>query len=100
MSKKSPVLIYNVEGNVGSCFECPKDKKKPVAYVVHHNFMPVSKDDKKEFKGIRSKGMERFLCNDCFEINWKNNPMRHTHGLSEFTFVKVADWKKLSYQHK
>ncbi len=100
MSKKSPLLIYNVEGGVGSCSECPKDKKKPAARVVHYNISQCSSEDKKEFKRVINKGMERFLCIYCFENNWKNNPLRSSFGLSDFTFVTISDWRRFSYHHK
>ena len=100
MSKKSPLLIYNQEGDVQTCFECPKDKKRPVDYVVHYNMSSADKDDKKDFKGALSKGIERFLCRNCFIINWRDNPMRNPLGQSDFTFVTIMDWKKLSYQYK
>ncbi len=101
MSKKSPLLIYNIEGDVENCHDCPADKKKPAAYVVHYNMSPVSKDDKKEFKGeVVSKGMERFLCSSCFRMNWRDNPMRHPQRQSNFTFIPILEWKNLSYHYK
>ncbi len=100
MSKKSPLLIYNVEGDVQTCYDCPKDKKKPAAYVVHYNMSSTDKEDKKEFKGAVSKGMERFVCRKCFRVNWRDNPMRSSHGQSDFTFITIEVWKKLTYQYK
>jgi len=100
-TKKSPLLIYAVEGDVGTCFECPKDKKRPADYVVHYNISYADKEDIKEYKGVKKKGMERFLCRYCYRINWLNNSMKvDQSGQSEFTSVTIMEWKKLSYHHK
>ena len=100
MSKKSPLLIYNVEGDIENCFDCPKDKKKLADYVVHYNMSSTDKEDKKKFKGTVSKGIERFLCKKCFRINWRDNPMKFMQGNSNFTFLTIMNWKRMSYQYK
>ncbi len=100
MSKKSPLLIYHIEGDVTTCFDCPEDKKKPAAYVVHYNVSFADEEDKEKSKGVKRKGMERFLCRECYRANWRDNPMRVIQGQSDFTFLPIVEWKRLSYQYK
>ncbi len=100
MSKKSPLLIYHVEGDIHACFDCPEDKKKPSAYVVHYNVSSADEEDKEKFKGVTRKGTERFLCREHYRANWRDSPMRFIQGQSDFTFLPIMEWKRLSYQYK
>jgi len=100
MSKKSPLLIYHVEGDIHACFDCPEDKKKPAAYVVHYNVSSADEEDKQKFKGVSRKAMERFLCREHYRANWRDNSIRYSQGQSDFTSIIIREWQKLSYQYK
>ena len=98
------LLISVQSGDPTKCAECPsgfvtKVIRYNIDYVNLKDFM-VDEDFTKDHRKMLSKKYpkeadQKFLCENCWRVNWYNNGMNYDEdGQADFASMTLASWRK------